>query len=91
MAGEHDTSQSDGEQKITPSQWTNHPSYSSANFDNDFAIIKLSTPLTFSFGIKPICLPSSSTNYDSKMATVTGWGTLRSQGEQPNILQKVIY
>merc|ERR1719317_1218348 len=87
VVGEHDVSKGDGEQKISPSRWINHPSYSGN--DNDFAIIKLSSPVVFSDRVSPVCLPSSSTNYDSRVATVTGWGTLSSGGSQPNILQKV--
>ena len=71
------------------SQWINHLSYSSSRVDNDFAIIKLASPVSFSDRVSPICLPSASTNYDNKVATVTGWGTLSSGGSQPNILQKV--
>ena len=73
------------------SKWINHPSYSASAFDNDFAIIKLASPVSFSDRVSPICLPSTSTNYDNKVATVTGWGTLSSGGSQPNILQKVLY
>lgn len=89
VVGEHDVSSSDGEQRISPSQWINHPSYSASVYDNDFAIIKLASPVTFSDRVSPVCLPSASTNYDTKVATVTGWGTLSSGGSQPNILQKV--
>ena len=73
------------------SRWINHPSYGAAgSFDNDFAIIKLSSPVVFSDRVSPVCLPSSSTNYDSRVATVTGWGRLVSGGSQPDILQKVL-
>jgi len=89
IVGEHDVSNSDGEQTISPSRWINHPSYNAKSYDNDFAIIKLASPITFSDRVSPICLPSTSTNYDSKVATVTGWGTLSSGGSQPSILQKV--
>ena len=72
------------------SRWINHPSYGIAHpWDNDFAIIKLSSSVSFSDRVSPVCLPSSSTNYDSRVATVTGWGTLSSGGNQPNVLQKV--
>ena len=71
------------------SRWINHPSYSANTQDNDFAIIKLGSPVVFSEGVSPVCLPSASTNFDSNVATVTGWGTLSSGGSQPNILQKV--
>ena len=70
--------------------WISHPSYSSSNYDNDFAIIKLSSPVTFNARVLPVCLPSASTNYDSDVATVTGWGTLSNYGgSQPSVLQKV--
>ena len=72
------------------SRWINHPSYNAKSYDNDFAIIKLASPVSFSDRVSPICLPSASTNYDNKVATVTGWGTLSSGGSQPNILQKVL-
>ena len=72
------------------SAWISHPGYSSSSNDYDFAIIKLSTPVTFNDRVIPVCLPSASTNYDSKVATVTGWGTLSSGGSQPSVLQKVI-
>ena len=71
------------------SQFIDHPDYNDNTFDNDFAIIKLASPVTFSDRVSPICLPSTSTNYDNKVATVTGWGTLWSGGSQPNILQEV--
>ena len=71
------------------SRWINHPDYNAKTVDNDFAIIKLASPVSFSDRVSPICLPSASTNYDNKVATVTGWGTLSSGGSQPSILQKV--
>ena len=75
------------------SQWISHPSYSYSfpGHDNDFAIIKLSGSVTFNARVSPVCLPSLFTNYDSKVATVTGWGSLSSGGiSQPSILKKVI-
>ena len=72
------------------SQFINHPDYNSGtSFDNDFAIIKLASPVTFSKRVSPICLPSTSTNYDNKVATVTGWGDFEPGGPQTDILQKV--
>ena len=59
--------------------------------DNDFAIIKLATPVTFSDRVKPICLPSLLTDYDNKVATVSGWGRTIGGGPVSDILQKVNY
>lgn len=43
--------------------------------------------------IMPICLPTSSAqqsrSYSGHIATVAGWGSLRENGPQPSILQKV--
>jgi len=89
VVGEHDVTRSDGEQKISPSQWINHPNYNSNGNDNDFAIVRLSRDVTFSNTVMPACLPDSTKNYDNVVATVTGWGTLSSGGSQPSVLYEV--
>ena len=77
------------EQRVNASQWINHPDYNSKTKDNDFAIIKLASPVSFSDYVVPACLPSTSANYDNVAAKATGWGKLSSGGEQPCVLQKV--
>ena len=62
-----------------------------AALDYDFAIIKLATPVTFSDRVRPVCLPSLLTNYDNKLATVSGWGRTSTGGPVSDILQKVNY
>ena len=44
--------------------------------NNDIALIKLNTPLTFSSAIKPICLSKAADDPTSGNAIVTGWGNL---------------
>ena len=47
--GEHDyTDPDDGQVTVTPGSWLSHPSYDPYTQDNDFALIKLATVLTFS-------------------------------------------
>jgi trypsin len=89
VVGEHDVTRSDGEQKISPSQWISHPNYNSNGNDNDFAIVRLSQDVIFSNTVMPACLPDSTKNYDNVPATVTGWGTLSSGGSQPSVLYEV--
>ena len=77
VVGDHDVSRGDGEQRyrpryrqhhrllvlhLFPSQWISHPNY--RGNDNDFAIIKLSSPVTISDTVLPACLPTSNKNYD---------------------------
>lgn len=89
VVGEHDVTQRDGEQRVTPSQWISHPQYNSNSQDNDFAIIRLSEDVTFSDTVMPVCMPDTGKNYDNVPATVTGWGTRSSGGSQPNVLYEV--
>ena len=34
-----------------------HPKFANKTFNNDIAIVKLDTPIEFSYAIRPICLP----------------------------------
>ena len=86
---EHDyTDSTDGQISVTPSSWLAHPSYDSSTTNYDFALLKLSTALSFSSAVMPACLPDSSTDYDAVTAVVTGWGTTSSGGNQPNVLME---
>ena len=49
---------------------TKHPSYNSRNYNNDIAIITLETAVTFSEGIRPLCLPSISPKLSTDNASV---------------------
>ena len=68
-----------------------HPDWVAASsFANNFAIIKLASPVTFSNRIAPICLPSADTDYNDRISTVAGWGTAEVGGDFVNsdILQE---
>ena len=83
----------DGEQRMNVRQWISHPDYrdNGKKRDNDFAILKLSTPVVFSASVSPACLPASTLySYDNVQAEVTGWGTVSSGGKRVSrVLQKV--
>ncbi|MCI4391003.1 hypothetical protein PGIGA_G00129290 [Pangasianodon gigas] len=60
--------------KIVP-----HPKYNSLKADNDIALLRLSSPVTFSTYIIPACLPSQDLaervlHLNGTMMVVTGWG-----------------
>jgi len=66
------------------------PNYNSQTLFNDFSVLTLTQPLSFSRAVRPACLPFNRTElYTGRTATVTGWGTLSSGGLQPETLQKV--
>ena len=84
-----DIKRNDDRRIAKPIKWIQHPDYKS-NYDNDFAIIKLSENVEFRAGkVGPACLPDPATSYDDVDATVTGWGKLKDKGEQSRFLQKV--
>ena len=68
---EQDTKEDGAEPvSVTVSNVTKHPSYNSRNYNNDIAIVTLETPVTFSEGIRPICLPSISPKLTTDNASV---------------------
>ena len=62
------------------------PSSSSTTYLNDFSILTLAEPVTFTDKVSPACLPSDVTqDYAGQEATVIGWGYTPSR---PSVLQK---
>uniref|UniRef100_A0A3Q3JN11 Peptidase S1 domain-containing protein n=1 Tax=Monopterus albus TaxID=43700 RepID=A0A3Q3JN11_MONAL len=74
----------------TVSQIIAHPNYSNTLFNNDIALMKLSSPVTFNDYIRPVCLASNSSQfYTSTPCWTTGWGRLGSNPQGSNSLQEV--
>ena len=70
---------------IRTSQVFKHPNYEPSNdWDNDFALLKLNSPVSFKKNIRPACLPDAicdtATEYNADTVdscttlTVAGWG-----------------
>nr|XP_019941102.1 PREDICTED: transmembrane protease serine 2 [Paralichthys olivaceus]XP_019941103.1 PREDICTED: transmembrane protease serine 2 [Paralichthys olivaceus]XP_019941104.1 PREDICTED: transmembrane protease serine 2 [Paralichthys olivaceus] len=67
----------------------NHENYNAETNDNDIALLKLDTPLTFTRTVKPVCLPNFGVNASpGSQAWITGWGALRSSGSSPDNLNQ---
>lgn len=75
------------------SRITNHASYSSILMRNDVAVLKLDTPVTYTFYIGPVCIDTMThpfqATYADKYAMATGWGTLSSGGSVSPVLREV--
>ncbi|ROL42040.1 Enteropeptidase [Anabarilius grahami] len=75
----------------TASRIINHPNYNSDTFDNDIALVQLSSSVNFTDYIKPVCLAAAGSVFDGGMESwATGWGRLQPDGQVPNTLQQVM-
>nr|ACQ58652.1 Polyserase-2 precursor [Anoplopoma fimbria] len=65
-----------------------HPDYNNTLFNNDIALMKLSTSVTFTDYIRPVCLASSSSQFHtSTPCWATGWGNLGKDESLPGSYQ----
>ncbi|XP_004479479.2 prostasin isoform X2 [Dasypus novemcinctus] len=59
----------------TLAQVITHHSYRQEGSQGDIALLRLSSPVTFSRNIRPICLPAANASFPNGLqCTVTGWG-----------------
>ncbi|XP_013929199.1 PREDICTED: suppressor of tumorigenicity 14 protein-like [Thamnophis sirtalis] len=76
-------------QKRTIKKIIRHPLFNDFTFDYDIALMELSSPVTFSKEIIPICLPDATHDFPAgKAFWVTGWGKTQEHGAGARILQK---
>ncbi|XP_073346306.1 chymotrypsin-like protease CTRL-1 [Pagrus major] len=74
----------DNEVSRTLSQIIVHPDYNNTLFNNDIALMRLSSPVSFTNFIRPICLASNSSQfYNSTSCWATGWGRLGKDESLP--------
>lgn len=90
ILGEFDTKNEEGNEVIIPAKKViNHSRYNKRTNDNDITLVELSSKAPFSDNIKPICMPTSRTDFPTgTMCTVSGFGTIRSNGPQSRYLLK---
>ncbi|KAI3356812.1 hypothetical protein L3Q82_003473 [Scortum barcoo] len=80
-----------GSLAISPSKIIVHENWDSYRILNDIALIKLSTPVTFSNSIMAACLPNSGEILPNNAPCyVTGWGRLWTGGPIADILQQAL-
>uniref|UniRef100_A0A3Q3JN45 Peptidase S1 domain-containing protein n=1 Tax=Monopterus albus TaxID=43700 RepID=A0A3Q3JN45_MONAL len=66
-------------------QIISHPNYNANTQDNDICLLKLSSPVSFTDYILPVCLAASgSTFYNGTDTWVTGWGNIGSGVSLPS-------
>lgn len=67
-----------------------HPNYDSKTKNNDIALMKLQTPLTFSDKVKPVCLPNPGLMLEPNQSCwISGWGATHEKGKTSDELNAV--
>jgi len=91
QAGIHTLSSNEGQRRDL-SAIVVHPSYDSNIFDDDIALVKLSSPVTLNSTVStivPLTPEDGSLADPGVTATVTGWGTTSSGGPSSDVLLQV--
>uniref|UniRef100_G1Q4B1 Transmembrane protease serine n=1 Tax=Myotis lucifugus TaxID=59463 RepID=G1Q4B1_MYOLU len=66
-----------------------HEDYHYPAHENDIAVVNLSSPILYTSNIRRVCLPEANYTFPPNSdVVVTGWGTSKTDGTIPNILQK---
>ncbi|XP_075985634.1 venom serine protease-like isoform X2 [Anticarsia gemmatalis] len=94
IVGEHDVTtgnETSAAKGYAIAQYIIHPGYTTSNYDNDIALIKVATPIQFNDRVSPVCLPFKFRSYSfaGKNVTILGWGTLEPGGPDSKVLRKV--
>ncbi|XP_041672304.1 chymotrypsin-like protease CTRL-1 [Cheilinus undulatus] len=77
MGRETQSGPNNNEESRSVSQIIVHPDYNNTLFNNDIALMKLSSPVSFTNFIRPICLASNSSQVHTNTSCwATGWGRL---------------
>ncbi|XP_071264928.1 uncharacterized protein [Salvelinus alpinus] len=69
-----------------------HPNYTRSTSDNDMCLLKLSSTVTFTNFIRPVCLAAPGSSFHAGATSwVTGWGSIHSEVSlpSPQTLQEV--
>merc|ERR1711992_191800 len=94
LIGEHDVTVAQGETRHRVARIIDHPSYGTNGIDWDFSILELdcSNKIDLTDKARAACLPSgndASRHESAATYNVSGWGTLASGGESPEVLNVV--
>ncbi|XP_077370410.1 uncharacterized protein prss56 [Festucalex cinctus] len=89
VVGEFDITKTDpDEQVLKVNRIIPHPKFNPKTFNNDIALVELTSPVVLSDRVTPVCLPSGIEPPTGSPCLVAGWGSLYEDGPSADIVME---
>ncbi|KAK7163579.1 hypothetical protein R3I93_007587 [Phoxinus phoxinus] len=89
VVGEFDLTKSDPDEQIMKvNRIITHPKFNPKTFNNDIALVELSSPVILSERVTPVCLPSDLDPPAGTPCLVAGWGSLYEDGPAADVVME---
>ncbi|XP_057713837.1 serine protease 56 [Corythoichthys intestinalis] len=89
VVGEFDITKTDpGEQILKVNRIIPHPKFNPKTFNNDIALVELTSPVVLSDRVTPVCLPSGVEPPTGSPCLVAGWGSLYEDGPSADVVME---
>ncbi|XP_042353454.1 uncharacterized protein prss56 [Plectropomus leopardus] len=89
VVGEFDITKTDpDEQVLKVNRIIPHPKFNPKTFNNDIALVELTSPVVLSGRVTPVCLPSGMEPPTGSPCLVAGWGSLYEDGPSADVVME---
>ncbi|XP_047446024.1 serine protease 56 [Mugil cephalus] len=89
VVGEFDITKTDPDEQILKvNRIIPHPKFNPKTFNNDIALVELTSPAVLSEHVTPVCLPSSVDPPTGSPCLVAGWGSLYEDGPSADVVME---
>uniref|UniRef100_A0A8C7WQV6 Serine protease 56 n=1 Tax=Oryzias sinensis TaxID=183150 RepID=A0A8C7WQV6_9TELE len=89
VVGEFDITKTDpDEQVLKVNRIISHPKFNPKTFNNDLALVELTSPVILSEHVTPVCLPSAMDPPTGTPCLVAGWGSLYEDGPSADVVME---
>uniref|UniRef100_A0A3Q2FJE0 Serine protease 56 n=1 Tax=Cyprinodon variegatus TaxID=28743 RepID=A0A3Q2FJE0_CYPVA len=89
VVGEFDITKKDpDEQVLKVNRIIPHPKFNPKTFNNDIALVELTSPVVLSEYVTPVCLPTATDPPTGSPCLVAGWGSLYEDGPSADVVME---
>ncbi|XP_049334936.1 serine protease 56 isoform X1 [Astyanax mexicanus] len=89
VVGEFDITKTDPEEQVLKvNRVITHPKFNPKTFNNDIALVELTSPVVLSDQVTPVCLPSGIEPPTGTPCLVAGWGSLYEDGPAADVVME---